>query len=65
MGNKINLQKNEDDTYTINEQDLLWLLGCAKDILEEDVVMHQNLPSRHLVESNLAKVKDAIEYIEK
>lgn len=65
MGNKINLQKNEDDAYIINEQDLLWLLGCAKDILEEDVVMHQNLPSKHLVESNLAKVKDAIEYIEK
>jgi hypothetical protein len=64
MGNKINLQKNED-TYIINEQDLLWLLGCAKDILEEDVVMHQNLPSKHLVESNLAKVKEAIEYIEK
>jgi hypothetical protein len=65
MGNKINLQKNEDDTYIINEQDLLWLLGCTKDILEEDVVMHQNLPSKHLVESNLANVKDAIEYIQK
>lgn len=64
MANKIELKRNQDDTFIIKEQDLLWLLGCAKDILEEDLTMHFDLPSKHLVESNLKNVEEAIAFIE-
>jgi len=64
MKNKMNLQKNEDGTYIIGEEELLWLLGCTKDILEQDLPMHYGLPSERLVKSNLNWVKEAIENIE-
>ena len=64
MANKIELKRNQDDTFIIKEQDLLWQLGCAKDILEEDITKHVDQPSKHLVESNLKKVEEAIAFIE-
>jgi len=61
---KINLKRNEDGTCTIEDHDLMWLLHCTKDILEHDLSILKGHQEANLVEHNLQRVVDAIEFLE-
>ena len=61
---KIILKRNQDDTCTIEDHSLMWLLHCTKDILEHDLSILKGHQEANLVEHNLKLVVDAIEFLE-
>jgi hypothetical protein len=61
---KIILKRNQDDTCTIEDHCLMWLLHCTKDILEHDLSILKGHQEANLVEHNLKLVVDAIEFLE-
>ena len=63
MNHKIILKRNEDN-YLVDENDLLWLLRCTYDILNQDLKDSDDLAVKRLLELNIQKVTEAQEFIE-
>jgi hypothetical protein len=63
MNHKIILKRNGDN-YLVDENDLLWLLRCTYDILNQDLKNSDDLAVQRLLELNIQKVTEAQEFIE-
>jgi hypothetical protein len=50
-----------DDYCKISAHDLLWLLGCARDMLKQDIQNQQEGPIRDAINFNLQRIEATIE----